>query len=63
MPQLKAHVHGALNVGCSRDEITEVILQTAVYDAAAKTERITAAAAKGGNCARDIQVASDDCYH
>jgi 4-carboxymuconolactone decarboxylase len=31
MPQLKNHIHGALNVGCSREEVTEVILQMAVY--------------------------------
>ena len=30
-PQLKVHVHGALNVGCSREEITEVIIQMCVY--------------------------------
>jgi 4-carboxymuconolactone decarboxylase len=30
-PQLKVHVHGALNVGCTRDEIVEVMMQTAVY--------------------------------
>jgi 4-carboxymuconolactone decarboxylase len=30
-PQLKAHIHGALNVGCSEAEIIEVILQIAVY--------------------------------
>ena len=30
-PQLKVHIHGALNVGCTRQEITEVILQMAVY--------------------------------
>jgi 4-carboxymuconolactone decarboxylase len=30
-PQLKVHVHGALNVGCSRKEIIEVIIQMAVY--------------------------------
>ena len=30
-PQLKVHLHGALNVGCSRDEIVEVIMQMAVY--------------------------------
>ncbi len=29
--QLKAHIHGALNVGCTREEIVEVIMQTAVY--------------------------------
>lgn len=31
MPQLKVHIHGALNVGCAPSEITEVILQMAVY--------------------------------
>lgn len=30
-PQLRSHLHGALNVGCSRREIMEVILQMAVY--------------------------------
>jgi 4-carboxymuconolactone decarboxylase len=30
-PQLKVHISGALNVGCSREEIIEVILQMAVY--------------------------------
>lgn len=30
-PQLKAHIHGALNVGCTREEVIEVILQMAVY--------------------------------
>lgn len=30
-PQLKVHIHGALNVGCSRDEVVEVIMQMAVY--------------------------------
>ena len=30
-PQLKAHIHGALNVGCTRQEIIEVIIQMAVY--------------------------------
>jgi 4-carboxymuconolactone decarboxylase len=30
-PQLKVHVHGALNVGCSPEEIIEVIIQMAVY--------------------------------
>jgi 4-carboxymuconolactone decarboxylase len=29
--QLKAHVEGALNVGLSRDEIVEVLMQMAVY--------------------------------
>lgn len=30
-PQLKVHVHGALNVGCSAREVVEVIMQMAVY--------------------------------
>ncbi|RDI72848.1 carboxymuconolactone decarboxylase family protein [Halopelagius longus] len=29
--QLKVHIHGALNVGCTREEIVEVIIQMAVY--------------------------------
>lgn len=29
--QLKAHIHGALKVGSTREEIVEVIMQTAVY--------------------------------
>jgi 4-carboxymuconolactone decarboxylase len=30
-PQLRVHIHGALNVGCSREEVVEVIMQTAIY--------------------------------
>jgi 4-carboxymuconolactone decarboxylase len=30
-PQLKVHIRGALNVGCSRQEVVEVIMQMAVY--------------------------------
>ena len=30
-PQLEDHIHGALNVGCSREEIVEVIIQMTVY--------------------------------
>ncbi len=30
-PQLKVHIHGALNVGCSRQEVVEIIIQMAVY--------------------------------
>ncbi len=30
-PQLKVHLHGALNVGCTREELVEVIIQMAVY--------------------------------
>jgi 4-carboxymuconolactone decarboxylase len=29
--QLKMHVHGALNVGCSRTQILEVLLMTTVF--------------------------------
>lgn len=31
LPQLNVHIHGALNVGCTQEEIKEVILQMAVY--------------------------------
>jgi 4-carboxymuconolactone decarboxylase len=30
-PQLKVHLHGALNIGCSREEVVEVLIQMAVY--------------------------------
>lgn len=30
-PQLKVHIHGALNVGCTREEVVEIIIQMAVY--------------------------------
>ena len=30
-PQLRAHIHGALNVGCSEQEVVEVIMQMALY--------------------------------
>ncbi|MFU8926663.1 carboxymuconolactone decarboxylase family protein [Acinetobacter puyangensis] len=30
-PQLKVHIEGALNVGCTPDEIIETIIQMAVY--------------------------------
>lgn len=29
--QLRVHLHGALNVGCSVEEVTEVVMQMAVY--------------------------------
>lgn len=29
--QLKSHIKGALNVGCTREEIIEVLIQMAVY--------------------------------
>ncbi len=31
MPQLKVHINGALNVGCTPSEIVEVILQMVVF--------------------------------
>lgn len=31
IPQLKVHMHGALNVGCSAEEVAEVLIQMAVY--------------------------------
>lgn len=30
-PQLKVHIHGALNVGCTREEVIETMIQMAVY--------------------------------
>lgn len=30
-PQLKVHIHGALNVGCTCEEVIEIIMQMAVY--------------------------------
>lgn len=30
-PQLKVHINGALNVGCTKEEIVEVIIQMSVY--------------------------------
>lgn len=30
-PQLKVHIHGALNVGCTREEVVEIMMQMAVY--------------------------------
>jgi 4-carboxymuconolactone decarboxylase len=29
--QLKVHIHGALNVGCTREEVVEIMIQMAVY--------------------------------
>ncbi|MCD1295062.1 4-carboxymuconolactone decarboxylase [Methanocella sp. CWC-04] len=31
IPQLRSHITGALNAGCARQEIVEVIIQMAVY--------------------------------
>lgn len=30
-PQLKVHIHGALNVGCTHEEVVEIIMQMAIY--------------------------------
>lgn len=30
-PQLRLHLHAAIKVGCSREELTEVLMMTAVY--------------------------------
>lgn len=30
-PQLRVHVHGALNVGCTEEEVIEIMIQMAVY--------------------------------
>jgi 4-carboxymuconolactone decarboxylase len=31
LPQLRSHLHGALNNGCSVSEVQEILLQAAVY--------------------------------
>jgi 4-carboxymuconolactone decarboxylase len=31
LPQLKVHIHGALNVGCTRREVIEIIIPMPVY--------------------------------
>ncbi|MFH1033101.1 MAG: carboxymuconolactone decarboxylase family protein [Pseudomonadota bacterium] len=31
IPQLEVHIHGALNVGVTRQEVVEIIMQMAVY--------------------------------
>ena len=30
-PQLRVHINGALNVGCTKEQIVETIIQMAVY--------------------------------
>jgi 4-carboxymuconolactone decarboxylase len=30
-PQLRAHIHAALNVGCTEQEVIEIIMQMALY--------------------------------
>lgn len=31
LPQLKVHINGALNVGCKKEEIIEMMIQMSVY--------------------------------
>ena len=31
VPQLKSHIHGALNIVCTRDEILEIVIQILLY--------------------------------
>lgn len=31
IPQLKVHINGAMNVGCTKEEIIEIMMQMAVY--------------------------------
>ena len=30
-PQLKVHIHGALNTGCTRQDVVEIMIQMAIY--------------------------------
>ena len=52
-PQLKFHLHAALNVGCTRQEMVEVIIQTAVYAG-------FPAAINGLNIAKEVFKERDD---
>lgn len=52
-PQLKVHIEAGLNVGLSRDEITEIIMQMAVYAG-------FPAALNGLFAAKDVFVAMDE---
>ncbi|WP_418119787.1 carboxymuconolactone decarboxylase family protein [Variovorax sp. 350MFTsu5.1] len=52
-PQLKVHIHAALNVGVTRDEVVEVIMQMAVYAG-------FPAALNGLFAARDVFAAEDE---
>jgi len=31
VPQIKVHLHAALNVGCDRRQLLEILVQTAIY--------------------------------
>ena len=52
-PQLKSHINNALNVGCSREEVVEVIIQMAVYAG-------FPAALNGMNVAKDVFADRDE---
>ncbi len=52
-PQLKGHIHNALNVGCTRQEIVEIMIQMAVYAG-------FPAALNGISAARDVFTERDD---
>ena len=55
-PQLKVHIHGALNVGCTREEVVEVIIQIAVYAG-------FPAALNGISAAKEVFKARDENPH
>ncbi|KLN55404.1 carboxymuconolactone decarboxylase family protein [Variovorax paradoxus] len=52
-PQLKVHIQGALNVGVTRNEVVEVIMQMAVYAG-------FPAALNGLTAAREVFTADDE---
>ena len=52
-PQLKAHLQAALNVGVTREEIVEVLMQMAVYAG-------FPAALNGLTAAREVFAAADE---
>ncbi|MES9689824.1 MULTISPECIES: carboxymuconolactone decarboxylase family protein [Bacillus] len=52
IPQLKVHINGALNVGCSKEEIVELIMQLSVYAG-------FPAALNGLQAAKEVFAASD----
>ena len=31
VPQLKSHIHGSLNIGCTKDEFLEIAIQILLY--------------------------------
>ena len=56
-PQLKVHIQAGLNVGLSRDEIVETIMQMAVY--AASRQHSTGCSPRG-KCSRKSTVSPHD---